>query len=74
MAGHAYPFDLGRGAVLRSGPGDQRGMGARFTVSMQEHLLERLSAIPCGHGPRQLASLRKVIEKLLTPLWLSVAP
>ena len=74
MAGPSNPFDVGRADVLRSGPCDQRGKGARFTVSIQEHLLERLFAIPCGHGPRQLASLRKVIEKLLTPLWLSVAP
>jgi hypothetical protein len=36
-------------------------------LAIQEHLLEQLSAIPGGHGPRELASLRKDIEKVLTP-------
>ena len=57
------PFDhpAGPGA-----PGPGSGSGAR-PVAIQEHLLEQLAAIPGGHGPRELASLRKDIEKLLTP-------
>ena len=55
------PFDHPAGA-----PGPGSGSGAR-PVAMQEHLLEQLAAIPGGHGPRELASLRKDIEKLLTP-------
>ena len=34
---------------------------------MQRHLLEQLNGIPGGHGPGELATLRKVIEKTLTP-------
>ena len=55
------PFDHPAGA-----PGPGSGSGAR-PVAMQEHLLEQLAAIPGGHGPRELASLRKDIEKTLTP-------
>jgi len=36
-------------------------------MAMQRHLLERLSEIPGGHGPGELATLRKDIEKTLTP-------
>ena len=36
-------------------------------MAMQQHLLERLAAIPGGHGPGELATLRKDIEKTLTP-------
>jgi len=59
------PFDhpAGPGAP---GPGPGSGSGAR-PVAIQEHLLEQLAAIPGGHGPRELASLRKDIEKTLTP-------
>jgi predicted kinase len=53
------PFDHPAGSA---GPSQSKGSG-----SMQEHLLEQLAAIPGGHGPRELASLRKDIEKLLTP-------
>ena len=53
------PFDHPAGP---SGPGQSQGSG-----SMQEHLLEQLAGIPGGHGPRELASLRKDIENLLTP-------
>ena len=34
---------------------------------MQRHLLERLAEIPGGHGSGELATLRKDIEKTLTP-------
>lgn len=36
-------------------------------LAMQRHLLERLAEIPGGHGPGELATLRKDIEKTLTP-------
>ena len=36
-------------------------------MAMQRHLLERLAEIPGGHGPGELATLRKDIEKTLTP-------
>ncbi len=36
-------------------------------MAMQRHLLERLSALPGGHGSGELATLRKDIEKTLTP-------
>ncbi|MFM7550948.1 MAG: hypothetical protein ACKO8I_19210, partial [Cyanobacteriota bacterium] len=36
-------------------------------MAMQRHLLERLAQIPGGHGPGELATLRKDIEKTLTP-------
>ncbi|MCX5956700.1 MAG: ATP-binding protein [Cyanobacteria bacterium] len=36
-------------------------------MAMQRHLLEQLSEIPGGHGPGELATLRKDIEKTLTP-------
>ena len=57
------PFDHPAGAGA-AGPGS--GSGAR-PVAIQEHLLEQLAGIPGGHGPRELASLRKDIEKTLTP-------
>ena len=57
------PFDHPAGAP---GPGPGSGSGAR-PVAIQEHLLEQLAGIPGGHGPRELASLRKDIEKTLTP-------
>ncbi|MFM7360781.1 MAG: AAA family ATPase [Cyanobium sp.] len=40
------------------------GPGAR---AMQQHLLEQLVEIPGGYGPGELATLRKDIEKTLTP-------
>lgn len=36
-------------------------------MAMQRHLLEQLNGIPGGHGPGELATLRKDIEKTLTP-------
>jgi predicted kinase len=36
-------------------------------MAMQRHLLERLAEIPGGHGAGELATLRKDIEKTLTP-------
>ena len=36
-------------------------------LAMQRHLLERLAEIPGGHGSGELATLRKDIEKTLTP-------
>ena len=63
------PFDRpagGPGSAPGVRPDSGPGPGARH-LAIQEHLLERLSAIPGGHGPRELASLRKDIEKLLTP-------
>ena len=36
-------------------------------MAMQRHLLERLAEIPGGHGSGELATLRKDIEKTLTP-------
>ena len=63
------PFDHpGRGSGSAPGVGPDAGPGtAARPVAIQEHLLEQLSAIPGGHGPRELASLRKDIEKVLTP-------
>ena len=34
-------------------------------MAMQRHLLERLDEIPASHGPGELATLRKDIEKTL---------
>jgi hypothetical protein len=36
-------------------------------MTMQRHLLERLDEIPGGHGPGELATLRKDIEKTPIP-------
>jgi len=63
------PFDrpaAGPGSAPGVGPDSGPGPGTR-PLGIQKHLLERLSAIPGGDGPRELASLRKDIEKLLTP-------
>ena len=63
---HGSAHGSAPGAGQDSGSGSGPGPGAR-PGAIQEHLLAQLSAIPGGHGSRELASLRKDIEKVLTP-------
>ncbi|MEB3185453.1 MAG: ATP-binding protein [Cyanobacteriota bacterium] len=51
---------------LLQNPFDAPGQG-QDGPPLQPHLLARLNRIPGGHGPGELETLRKDIEKILTP-------
>ena len=51
---------------LLQNPFDAPGQG-QDGRPLQPHLLARLNQIPGGHGPGELETLRKDIEKILTP-------